>query len=65
MWCDEVQNRVRAGRKVKKNGKTRKQELEPDRSKVKVLVNLTNKMNWQQTNRENRYKYTEDNGEGG
>ena len=28
-----------------------------------MLVGLTNKMNWQQTNREHRYKYTGDNEE--
>ena len=56
--------RVRAGRMVK-NGKTRKQELEKDRSKGKTLVGLTNKANWQQTNREHRYKYSGDNGENG
>ena len=30
-----------------------------------MRVDLTNKTNWQQTNRENRYKYTGDNGEDG
>jgi hypothetical protein len=30
-----------------------------------TLVSLTNKTNWQQTNREHRYKYTGDNGEDG
>ena len=32
-----------------KSWKTRKQELEKDRSKGKTLVGLTNKTNWQQT----------------
>ena len=31
----------------------------------KTLVGLTNKTNWQRTNREHRYKYTGDNGEDG
>jgi hypothetical protein len=35
-----------------------KQEL-----RQKILVDLTNKTNWQQTNREHRYKYPGDNGE--
>jgi hypothetical protein len=30
-----------------------------------MLVDLTNKTNWQRTNREHRYIYTEDNGEDG
>ena len=30
-----------------------------------TLISLTNKTNWQQTNREHRYKYPGDNGEDG
>jgi hypothetical protein len=30
-----------------------------------MLIDLTNKTNWQQTNREHWYKYTGDNGEDG
>ena len=52
--------RVRAGRIVK-TWKTRKQELEKGRSKGR----LDDKTNWQQTNREHRYKYTGNNGEDG
>lgn len=37
-----------------------KQEL-----RTKTLVDLTNKTNWQRTNREHRYKYTGDDGKMG
>ena len=33
--------------------------------RTETLVELTNKTNWQWTNREHRYKYTEDNREDG
>ena len=53
--------RVRAGRTVR-TGKTRKQNLKKAGRWENTLVR-SDKMNWQQTNREHRHNYTEDNGE--
>ena len=58
-----VRYKVRRG-KGKKTGGCEKET--PGKSQAltgRTLVSLTNKTNWQQTNRRHRYKYTGDNGE--
>ena len=53
------QARVKS-RRARKRKTGEKQEL-----RHKTLFDLTNKTNWQQTNREHRYKYSGENGENG
>ena len=49
-------------RQRSKTMRTRKRETRETLELIqKTLVDLTNKTNWQQTNREHRYKYTGDN----
>ena len=64
---------VQNGRQSQGQGRQKGQNREGlgNRSKKQTgageqtVVGFTNKTNWQQTNREHRYKYTGDNGEDG
>jgi hypothetical protein len=56
--------RVRTSNCQNQEGEKRKTGEKQELRNI-TLVDLTNKMNWQQTNREHRYKYTGDNGEDG
>ena len=54
-----------SGQAKVKNQEDEKRDWGKAGADTKMLVVLTNKTNWQQANREQRYKYTGDNGEYG
>ena len=56
--------RVTTGKGHNQEGE-KKKDWEKQKLRHKTLVDLTNKTNWQQTNREHRYKYKGDIGKDG